>query len=120
LYRAKPLNYNLSIYDLEFLGNWTYKGALKIDLDIKKAAKEIVLNANQLVLQSAELFTDHPKTQEGLKSSGIDYDKTNQRITISFAQQFPVSKGFLEIKFQGVMNNVILSYLIMIVLTSSS
>jgi Peptidase M1 N-terminal domain len=100
-YRAKPLNYNLSIYDLEFLGDWTYQGTVKIDLDIKTAAKEIVLNTNQLVIHSAEL-----SNEQALKSSNVSYDETNQRATISFEEEFPASsKAVLEIKFQGVMNN---------------
>jgi aminopeptidase N len=104
---VKPINYNLSLYNLEFLGKWSYQGTVKIDLDIKKSAKEIVLNTHQLVLHSAELTTEQSKTEQALKSSGISYDEANQRATITFGQEFPVSsKAVLEIKFQGVMNDV--------------
>ena len=103
----KPSNYALSLYDLKFLGDWSYQGTLKIDLEIKKAAKEIVLNANQLVIYGAELSTEQSKTQHAIKTSNVSYDKTNQRATLSFDQEIsPSSKALLEIKFQGTMNNV--------------
>jgi hypothetical protein len=76
-------------------------------LDIKKPAKEIVLNTNQLVIHGAELSTEQSKTQQAAKTSAISYDKANQRATLSFDQEFtPSSKAVLEIKFQGTINNV--------------
>jgi hypothetical protein len=108
---VKPTNYALSLYDLKFLGDWSYQGTLKIDLEVKKAAKEILLNLNQLVVHSAELTTEQTKTQQSLKSSNVSYDKTNQRVTLAFDQEFaPASKAVLEIKFQGTMNNVSISF----------
>jgi len=104
---VKPVNYDLSIYDIEFLGDWTYQGTVKIDLDIKKTAKDIVLNAHKLTLHSATLSTEHTKTEQASKASEISYDKDNQRATLHFDQEFAVtSKAVLEIKFQGTMNNV--------------
>jgi hypothetical protein len=83
---------------------------VKIALEIKKSAKEIVLNTNQLKIHSAELSTEHTKTETSAKASNISYDTNAQRATISFDQEFPVaSKAWLDIKFQGTMNNVCLS-----------
>lgn len=105
---VKPSNYAISITDLELGGSWSYQGRVKIALDIKKAAKEIVLNSNQLKIHSAELSTEHTKTESSVKASGIKYDTNAQRATISFDQECPVaSKAWLDIKFQGTMNNVI-------------
>lgn len=104
---VKPSNYAISITDLELGGNWSYQGRVKIALDIKKASKEIVLNSNQLKIHSAELSTEHTKTESSAKASNISYDTNAQRATISFDQEFPVaSKAWLDIKFQGTMNNV--------------
>ena len=76
-------------------------------MDIKKAAKEIALNANQLIIHSAELSTQHTKTESAAKASSISYDKDNQRATLNFDVEFPTtSKAWLDIKFQGTINNV--------------
>jgi hypothetical protein len=107
IFRVKPINYELSIHDLEFLGNWSYQGTVKIALEIKKSAKEIVLNSNQLVIHSAELSTEQSKTEQAAKASNISYNKDEQRATLSFDQAFPAtSKAWLDIKFQGTMNDV--------------
>ena len=80
---------------------------MKIALDIKKSAKEIALNTNQLIIHSAELSTEHTKTESAAKASSISYDKDAQRATLSFDVAFTTtSKAWLDIKFQGTMNNV--------------
>jgi hypothetical protein len=105
--RVKPVNYDLSIHDIEFLGNWTYQGTVKIDIDIRNTGKDIVLNAHRLTLHGATLSTEHTKTEQASKASNISYDKENQRATLHFDQEFAVtSKAVLEIEFEGTMNNV--------------
>lgn len=105
--RVKPTNYRLSLHDLESGGNWQYQGTVKIALDIKKSAREIVLNANQLKIQSAELSTEHTKTQSAAKASDISYDSKAHRVTLTFDDAFPTaSKAWLDVKFQGTINNV--------------
>lgn len=80
---------------------------MKIALDIKKSEKEIVLNANQLIIHGAELSTEHTKTESAVKASSISYNKDAQRATLNFDVLFPTtSKAWLDIKFQGTMNNV--------------
>jgi aminopeptidase N len=104
---VKPTNYDISITDLEFLGNWSYQGRVKIALEIKKSAKEIVLNSKALKIRSAELATEHTKTESSAKASNISYDVERQRATFAFDQEFPVAqKAILDIKFQGTINSV--------------
>lgn len=80
---------------------------MKIAVEIKKSAKEIVLNANQLKIHSAELSTEHTKTQSAAKASNISYDRDSHRATLTFDEAFPTaSKAWLDIKFQGTINNV--------------
>lgn len=56
----KPSNYSLSLFDLEIGGQWSYNGIVKIDAEVKKASKEIVLNSKQLELNKALLKTNGP------------------------------------------------------------
>ncbi len=53
--RAKPINYDLSLYDLELGGAFTFQGNLKITLKITEPIKEILLNAHQLKVNSASI-----------------------------------------------------------------
>ena len=55
-FRIKPLNYNLSLFDLEFSGKWSYSGLIKIESKITEQTEEIVINTKELEIQSAEVF----------------------------------------------------------------
>jgi hypothetical protein len=59
--RIKPANYNLSLFDLEFGGKWSYKGLVKIDTKIAESTEEIVINTKELEIQSAEVFGEDGK-----------------------------------------------------------
>ena len=66
--RAKPINYHVSLYDLQFGGSWGYKGIVKIDSKITRATKEVVLNTKEIEVQSAEVFGKDGQSWEGLSS----------------------------------------------------
>jgi hypothetical protein len=61
LISVKPLNYNLSLFDLEFGGGWSYNGTVKIDAAVKKASKEIVVNSKELEIKGASLQSAESK-----------------------------------------------------------
>jgi hypothetical protein len=66
-----------------------------------------VLNTKALKLHSAQLSTDHTKTETSTKAIDIKEDKENERVTLTFPEEFPTTdKALLNIEFQGVMNNV--------------
>ncbi|KAL1311069.1 hypothetical protein AAFC00_001278 [Neodothiora populina] len=101
----KPINYNLSLFDLEF-ESWTYQGKVDIEVEIKENTSEAVLNTHQLKIHGAEISTSQGKTQEAVRASNISYDEKNQRTTFTFDQEIPQShKAVLSISFSGVMNN---------------
>lgn len=54
--RAKPINYHVSLFDLQLGGSWGYKGTLKIDLQVTRATTEIVLNSKEINVQNAEIL----------------------------------------------------------------
>ncbi len=56
IYRVKPINYDISLFDLELGGGFSYQGTVKIDVDIKEATENIVLNSHQLKVHSAEIL----------------------------------------------------------------
>lgn len=61
--RVKPVNYAISLYDLEMGGSYSYQGTVKIDLDVKKDTKEIVLNALQIKIHSVEILLERSKSK---------------------------------------------------------
>lgn len=50
------MHYDLSLFDLELGGSWSYKGVVKIDLDVTKPTKQIVLNSKEIDVHSAEIL----------------------------------------------------------------
>ncbi|KAI9792331.1 MAG: hypothetical protein M1816_002556 [Peltula sp. TS41687] len=104
---VKPINYAISLYDLELGGAFSYQGTVKIDLDVKKNTQEIVLNAVQLKIHSAEVVTEHTKTEQRIEISNISYDEKSQRATFKLDDSLPSSsKASLTIKFSGTMNDL--------------
>jgi aminopeptidase N len=72
----KPVNYGISIYDLELGGTFSYQGTVSILSNIIKSTNEIVLNAHQLKIHGAEVSVEPTKTPQSFKSTGISYDAT--------------------------------------------
>lgn len=103
--RAKPSHYAISLYDIEFGGKFSYKGTVSINTKIKKdeGFSELVLNAHQLKVHSAELKAgDVTKT-----AKDISYDEKRQRVTLDFGETINHSgEATLEVKFEGTINNV--------------
>ncbi|KAE9372132.1 aminopeptidase-like protein [Stipitochalara longipes BDJ] len=103
---VKPINYDISIYDIELGGNFTYQGTVNISSKVIQNSKEIILNSHELKIHSAEVLLEHTKTQQTLRASDISYDASRQRVTLSFPEEIPLSeKAVLVIKFQGTINN---------------
>lgn len=101
---VKPVNYDISIYDIELGGAFTYQGTVKILSKITKSTKEVILNTHQLKIHSAEVFLDG--TESAVKASDISYDAPRQRATLTFPEELSTSeKALIIIKFQGTINS---------------
>jgi len=99
---VRAVNYDLSIYNIELGGEFSYQGTVSILSKITKASKEIILNSHQLKIHSAEVSVD----QKSFQATDISYDAPRQRATLTFAEELPAAeKASLVIKFQGTINN---------------
>ena len=58
---VKPVNYDISLHDLELGGSYSYHGTVKIDLEVRKNTTEIVLNTLQLKIGRAEVRLEGSK-----------------------------------------------------------
>ena len=50
---VKPIHYDLSLYELELGGNFTFQGTVKIQVEIKEPTREITLNAIAIKVHEA-------------------------------------------------------------------
>jgi aminopeptidase N len=100
----KPINYDISIFDLELGGAFSYQGRVDILAKINKPTKEIVLNTHQLKIHSATISLNG--TGKSSEASGISYDAPRQRATLTFSEELPpADQATVTIKFQGTINN---------------
>ncbi|GES65620.1 aminopeptidase [Aspergillus terreus] len=105
---VKPINYHVSLFDLQLGGSWAYNGLVKVDLTVKHPTKEIVLNSKEIEVQTAEVFA-----KDGAKlatASDISYDKKSERVTFTFPQEITSSDAVLSVAFKGTMNNAMAGF----------
>ncbi|KAL8969316.1 MAG: hypothetical protein Q9197_004404 [Variospora fuerteventurae] len=100
---VKPVNYDISLYDLELGGDYSYNGLVKIELQIKRPTRKIVVNAHQLKIRHVQLSSESARSQ---KAADISYNEKSQRATFSFEDEITASgKVSLEVEFTGIMND---------------
>ena len=97
---VKPTHYAIELFDLELGGGFSFRGTVKIEVNVMKPAKQITLNAHQLSIVSAEVTG-------GKTASSITYDEKSQRATLTFPEDVASwpNKASLQIQYKGTMNN---------------
>ncbi|KAJ5619554.1 hypothetical protein N7510_003538 [Penicillium lagena] len=107
---AKPVNYHVSLFDLQLGGSWGYKGLVKVDAKVARPTNEIVLNAKELEVQHAEVLGKDGGCAQLAKASDISYDKKSERVTFKFPQEIAPQDVVLSINFTGVMNDAMAGF----------
>jgi aminopeptidase N len=97
----KPLNYDLSLYNLEFGGSWGYDGLVKIQAQVSPT-KEVVLNTKELRIISAHVMSNGKKVAS---MTEVTDDQTNERATINLDNELPSGDAVIAIEFKGTMND---------------
>ena len=85
----KPLNYNLSLSNLQFSGNWQYDGVVNISSKVQQDTDEIVLNVKDVKITDASVYN--------VSMKDVSYDEKNQRATIKLSEKLKVGKVFAEV-----------------------
>ncbi|KAK1783249.1 peptidase family M1-domain-containing protein [Copromyces sp. CBS 386.78] len=97
----KPTHYDLEIRGLDF-ASWSYKGTVRIDGNLVKPTKDIVLNTLEIKLLNAKWTAG----QQSWESTQFAEDTKAQRSTISFAEDLPVADNVsLTLEFTGELNH---------------
>ncbi|KAI4242677.1 MAG: hypothetical protein L6R40_003898 [Gallowayella cf. fulva] len=105
---VKPTNYEISLHDLQLGGTFSYRGSVKIEVQVKSPTQEIVVNAFELKIHDAQVSAQGADPQE---ASGISHDDKSQRTTFTFSKEVPASKSaLLQINYSGVMNNTMAGF----------
>lgn len=103
---VKPLNYDLSLFNLDFGGSWGYDGLVKIDAHVSPT-KEVVLNTKELKITSAHVLTNGKKVAS---MTGVSEDTTNERAIIALDNELPSGDAVIVIEFKGTMNNTMAGF----------
>jgi puromycin-sensitive aminopeptidase len=93
-----------SRYDIRLapdLTNFKFTGEVVAHVEVKQPVKEMLLNAIELEIHSAELTADKG-TKYGAK---IALDEKEERLHLTYDQEIPAGKYQLRITFTGVLND---------------
>ncbi|KAK7202520.1 peptidase family M1-domain-containing protein [Myxozyma melibiosi] len=103
---VKPTHYSLLIYDLDFSA-FTFKGAVKIDVDVLEKAAEIKLNVREIDVIKAAVSLELNKTTSEIAVSSIDTDTKAEVVTLTLAEPIPTeaARAAITIEFAGTMND---------------
>ena len=82
-----------------------------MDAEILEMTDKITLNAHELKIHQADVYTEQSRTDKAIRASNITYNDTAQQATISFPGTLPTSpSALLEIKFEGIMNSAMAGF----------
>ncbi|KAL1756342.1 hypothetical protein FB107DRAFT_211566 [Schizophyllum commune] len=104
---VRPTHYDVTVQtDLEKL---TFRGFVKISLEIKENTKDLVLNSSELELSPARVWSDSLKTEQ--IQSSTSFEKTQERLTVSFPNALPAgSIALLTIPFHAPLSESLAAY----------
>ncbi|KAH7930860.1 hypothetical protein BV22DRAFT_1101563 [Leucogyrophana mollusca] len=107
-----PLDVSPTHYDLTVktdLDNHTFRGLVKIDLDVKKETSSIVFNTAALELGDASIYSDTLKINQADGSRSIDAEA--EWGILHFPTALPAgSKAKLSIEFSGELTGAMMGY----------
>ena len=100
-----PTNVRPSAYDLTLqpdLDSFTFRGEVDIDITVREATNEIVMNADEIEIQEARLTRADGSNVE---PCCIDFDKEEETVTLGFDEEVSTGKAQLHLRFTGELND---------------
>ncbi|HLF04458.1 MAG TPA: M1 family metallopeptidase, partial [Dehalococcoidia bacterium] len=96
---VRPSKYRLTL--TPDLDHFTFTGQVSIDVDILRRTQEIVLNAEELQLQSAALVRPRSRSTP----TQITPDSARETVTLDFGKALSPGKARLDLEFTGQLND---------------
>ena len=100
-----PTNVRPSAYDLTLqpdLESFTFRGEVDINITVREATNEIVMNADEIEIQEARLTLADGSSVE---PCCIDFDKEEETVTLGFDEELSAGQTKLYLKFTGELND---------------
>jgi len=98
---VKPIQYHVHL--TPDLKNFTFHGALLVDLQVKEATDTIVLHSYEIKINSASVSSLRPA--EKYKAVDISYDEKEERAILKFSSTLQPGPAQLDLDFDGVLND---------------
>jgi puromycin-sensitive aminopeptidase len=83
-----------------------FRGTVEVDVDVREATRDVVLNALGLELADAAIRTDVGTTVKGT----VTVDEEHERATISFDNALAIGRHVLSLSFEGVLNDLLVGF----------
>ena len=96
---VRPVHYQITLQP--DIANFTFDGLEVIDIDIKEATSEIVLNAAELRVPAAMIIRDG----QWIRATDITLDEEQETVTLTFANPIEAGPAQLDLKFVGELND---------------
>jgi puromycin-sensitive aminopeptidase len=100
-----PTNVRPSRYEIKLtpdLQNFTFVGEESIDIAVREATNEILLNAVELEVQSAVAKKDGTSTEYDAQ---VTMEEANERVVLRFSHNLEPGKWTLQLNFTGILND---------------
>lgn len=99
-----PRNYEVHL--CPNLDNFTFDGVISIDINICEPTREITLHAADLEIKAVDVKVwSDAKLFMAVVPVEVRFDQEAETATFVFAEELPVSRAFLSIKYTGVLND---------------
>ncbi|XP_047138119.1 puromycin-sensitive aminopeptidase isoform X1 [Hydra vulgaris] len=96
---VQPISYTLLLFPN--IENFIFHGEETIDIEVKEATKQIVLNSAFINISHVTFFLD----DSVILCSNIEYDVDQEKVTLHYDQELPLGFAKLNIVFVGELND---------------
>jgi hypothetical protein len=87
------VHYDISLFNLELGGAWTYHGIVKIDLKVISPTGELVLNSEEIEVKSAEISDPKGLCHSNANSERITSGQTTGSLLTRIFTRHPLVEG---------------------------
>ncbi|KAL1849360.1 hypothetical protein VTK73DRAFT_9896 [Phialemonium thermophilum] len=95
---VKPINYRLSVFDIQFEPEWQFRGSVTIEAQVHRSTSEVVLHAASLEILRAE-FSQGPSPENTELCTDVETLAKGSE-TVRFSLPRPLEPGLVSIQIE--------------------
>ncbi len=96
---VRPVHYQITLQP--YMDKFTFDGLEVIDIDVKEATSEIVLNAAEMRVSAGMAIKDG----QWIRASSITQDEETETVTVAFPETIEAGPAQLDLRFVGELND---------------